>query len=334
MTGHAPVTPDYMRAWGTHAHGSPLYRHLVEVIAEDHELIRVINRIEHRPPPNVLFAAVQYLLMKGADPDLASFYASLTDDPEPSAEVDATFAGFVLSHEEEIVEIGHTRYTQTNECRRCVVLLPGVMEAPFHRFHLIDLGTSTGLNLAIDRYHYRWDDLEWGPKSSVVLEAESRGVNPRLHDIEVLSRIGLDLNPVDPTEPDQRMWLDALIWPEHASRRERLREALGLVRGIPIQMVAGDALVTLADVLAGLPAGEPAVVMNSFVLMQFTVEQREQLEEIVGSARTGRPIHRVSMEVLIKADSWARLSVDDGSGMREVGQAHPHGEWVELYARP
>jgi hypothetical protein len=25
--------------------------------------------------------------------------------------------------------------------------------------------------------------------------------------------------------------------------------------------------------------------------------------------------------------------VDDGSGEREIGLAHPHGEWLELYPR-
>ena len=28
------------------------------------------------------------------------------------------------------------------------------------------------------------------------------------------------------------------------------------------------------------------------------------------------------------------MRVDDGSAMMEIGQAHPHGEWIEIYARP
>jgi hypothetical protein len=38
------------------------------------------------------------------------------------------------------------------------------------------------------------------------------------------------------------------------------------------------------------------------------------------------------MDILEKTDDWAQLMVDDGSGARIVGQAHPHGEWVEIYA--
>ncbi len=36
-------------------------------------------------------------------------------------------------------------------------------------------------------------------------------------------------------------------------------------------------------------------------------------------------------EALDEPDDWAGLVVDDGSGATVVGQAHPHGEWIELY---
>jgi hypothetical protein len=326
-----PVTAEYMRDWGKHTHGSPLYAELVEVVAEDPELLRVMNRIGHLPPPNLMFGAVQYMLMGGEDGDLASHYRSIVGDPAPPDGVGPKFRGFVLAHEEEIVEMGNTRYTQTNECRRCVALLPMVAMAEFRAFHLIDVGASAGLNLGLDRYGYRYDDEEWHPDAEPLLEAESRGVAPELVEIEVLSRTGLDVNPLDPADESARRWLDALIWPEHVERRERLRTALDMVASLDIDMIAGDALETLPTALDRLPAGEPAVVMSSFTLNQFDAAQRDDLDSIVSVARSARPVHRVSMEVLDKADDWARLIVDDGNGASTAGQAHPHGEWIELY---
>ncbi|MFV1962332.1 MAG: DUF2332 domain-containing protein, partial [Acidimicrobiia bacterium] len=323
-----------VRGWAKHAHGTPLYAYLSEVIASNPTLMRVINLIEHTPHSNVLFAAVQFLLMEGADPDLARFYPSLTKHPRRLDEIDRPFTDFVLANEDEIVAIGGSRYTQTNECRRCVALLPAVMEASFESFHLVDIGTSAGLNLAIDRYRYKWDDLEWGPSGSLLLATELRGTAPRLHDIDVLSRTGLDLNPIGPGDLEDRAWLEALIWPEHHERRKRLRSALDLVAGLPVRFIAGDALLTLGDVLNGLPASEPAVVMSSFAMSQFTPEARLRIDEIVDVGRRTRPIHRISFELLPRSDDWTRLSVDDGSGPWEIGQAHPHGEWIELYARP
>ena len=95
--------------------------------------------------------------------------------------------------------------------------------------------------------------------------------------------------------------------------------------------MAGDALDTLPVALAGLPPAEPAVVVNSFTLIQFSAEQRDRLDAVVLAARADRPVLRVSMEVIDKTEDWARLTVDDGSGARTVGQAHPHGEWIELF---
>jgi hypothetical protein len=76
------------------------------------------------------------------------------------------------------------------------------------------------------------------------------------------------------------------------------------------------------------------VVINSLLLIQLTSEQQQRLDEIIDIARLLRPVFRVSFEVLVNANAWGTVSVDDGSGMTEIGQAHPHEEWIELYARP
>lgn len=227
--------------------------------------------------------------------------------------------------------MGNTRYTQTNECRRCVALLPMVLLAPFRAFHLIDVGTSAGLNLGLDRFGYRLGTREWQTDSTLVLEAESRGEPVAFDEIDLFSRVGLDLNPIDPADFGARRWLDALIWPEHVERRRRLRSALELVAGLDIEMIPGDATDTLPGVLERLGGGAPVVVMTSYTLGQFDPAQRERLESIVVGARKDRPVHRISMDSLDKSDDWAQLVVDDGSGPRTVGQAHPHGEWIELY---
>ena len=329
------VTPDSVLKWSEWAADSPLYQQLCVVVAEDDELMRVINRIEHRPQINIMFAAVQYLIAKGEGDDLAGYYPNLTPTPLPAAGVDAEFRDFILQHEAEIVEIGATRYTQTNECRRCVALLPMLWMTGLETFHLIDVGTSAGLNLLIDRYHYRWDNLEWGPQSPVRLEAISKGTMPDPVDIAIAGRTGIDLNPVDPRVPDERIWLEALVWPEHHGRRERLRAALEVAESMEIELVAGDALEVLPQVMESLPEDLPIVVMNSFVLNQFSDDQRSEFHELTRAARLRRQVYTVSMEAVAGHHApVATLSVDTGSGPEEVGVGHHHGEWVEFYVRP
>jgi hypothetical protein len=329
------ATPEYVREWARHAQSSPLYVELCGIIADDQDLLELMGRIEHTPKPNMFLGGVHFLLMGDSSSELAAFYPSLTADPRPSDVIAAVFHDFCLEHRDELIEIGATRYTQTNECRRCVALLPMIWESGFERFHLVDLGTSAGLNLALDRYSYRWGEVAWG-QGSVELETEVRGSPPVPRPIRVLSRIGLDLNPIDPKDEQDRRWLDALIWPEHHDRRRRLRLAFETLDELEIELVAGDAVETLPAVLDSLPAGEPVVVMNSFVLLQLESDDVAGIEEIAVAARGTRPVLRVSMEVTdIEGGTSAELLIDDGTGPRTVGSAQPHGEWLNLYqARP
>ena len=329
------VTPDQLKHWGKRAHGSPLYHSLANSIADDPELMDVIRKIDHRPQPNLLFGAVQFLLMRGQESVLTEHYASLVDHPRPPEEAGRPFKQFVLDNEQWIVDIANTRYTQTNEIKRCAALLPAVWETGLESFHLIEIGASAGLNLAMDLYRYRWSEVEWGPgDSSVLLDAGSRGgrVNPR--GFLAMSRTGLDLNPIDVDDEDDRDWLMALIWPEHHDRRARLRSALEIVATVPIEMVPGDASETLIDVVTSLPAGDPVIVMNSMVLIQFDRAQREALYEAVEVSSQDRILRRVSFEFLAAGDDWVTISADQGRGLAQIGKAHPHGEWIELYARP
>lgn len=324
------ITADYLADFAKHTTSSPLYTHLVSVIADHEELMRVTNLIEHTPQPLLLLAGVQFLLARDPDQPLARFYPNLTSRPDPVDQVDRSFTEFVLRHEEALLELGRERHTQTNEARRCVALLPAIWAGEHDQFHLVDVGTSAGLNLALDHYRYRWDGVEWGPESPVHLETELRGAHPAPRAIEIRSRTGLDLNPVDPADPDARDWLEALVWPEAEERRGRLRAALEVAAGLPIRLVAGDAVKTLPAVLDELPVGEPAVVMNSFTFNQLSKEQRSGIEDVVAGAREGRPVLRVWLELIDIEGQGADLKIDSGEGWLRVGEAQPHGEWLKL----
>lgn len=324
------LTPDQVRSWSKYAETSPLYTHLTEVIAGDDELMAVLNQIEHTPEPNILFAGVQFIMAREGGGALECHYPNFAGPGAPVEGSAGPFKEFVMANEAALVAIGRSRYTQTNECRRCVALLPAVWATGAARFHLVDLGTSAGLNMLLDRYAYRWGDVTWGGHSTVELTTESRGAAVEPREIDVLSRSGLDLHPVDPGDPEHRRWLEALIWPEHHDRRERLRAALSIAATAEMDLVAGDALTLLGSTLDALPEGEPAVVMHSFFLNQLDRPSRRRLGEILTESRERRPIYRISLEALDAENPAATLSIDTGQGLEDIGQAQPHGEWLEL----
>lgn len=304
------------------------------MIADDASLLSILNSVENLPRHNVLFAGVQYVMMRDGAGDLGLFYPNFTDEVADMDGIADVFGAFVRANAVELLELGRTRYTQTNESRRCVALLPGIWKTPATSFHLVDVGTSAGLNLHLDRYHYQWDATTWGSDSPVSLQTTMRGAGVVPREIDVLSRTGLDLNPIDPSDPNDRRWLEALIWPEHHERRKRLRASLVIAAENPVDMVKGDLFETLSKTLDSLPKRQPVVVLNSFILNQFAPERRDTLVGIFEEAGTDREIYRVSLEWLDENAEGADLGVSDGSGLVNVGVAQPHGEWLELYARP
>ena len=59
--------------------------------------------------------------------------------------------------------------------------------------------------------------------------------------LHVASRDGIDLDPIDLANPDQLLWLRALIWPEHVERHQQLIDAAIEFEDSDIRLHAGDA---------------------------------------------------------------------------------------------
>ena len=214
------VYEDFTR-WGEHARESPLYQFLAAQVARDEELLHVAEQIEQLPRPNMLFAAVQFLLEP--DDQLARFYASRTENPAPPEGSFPTFKSYVLDHVEEILELGRTRLVQTNEVRRVAALLPALMREADRLgepVHLVEVGAAAGLNLCLDRFQYDFGGLEFG-HSDVHLRVELEGdVDVPTRAPYVQRRVGIDKNPLDLNDPDDLRWLESLDLAGPVARRQ------------------------------------------------------------------------------------------------------------------
>jgi hypothetical protein len=178
------------------------------------------------------------------------------------------------------------RATQTNEPRRCAVLLPllAQVEGPVA---LLEVGASAGLCLYPDRYSYLYDgrriDPGTGP-STVLLECATTG-NPPIPDAlpEIVWRAGLDLNPLDVNNAQDTTWLETLIWPEQTERLERLRAAMEIVRAEPPRIVRGDAIDALPALVAEAPAHAALVIVSSAAIVYLMPQPRARFIEYVRS---------------------------------------------------
>ena len=103
------------------------------------------------------------------------------------------------------------------------------------RIELLEIGSSAGLNLLIDRYRFDLGGVAVGPaKSPVLIRPEWRGPPPPAVDIAIKSVRGVDIQPIDPTSPGAERRLLAYIWADHAIRFPRVSAAIDMIREQPL----------------------------------------------------------------------------------------------------
>lgn len=254
---------------------SPIYAEWAEGVAADDELIaRLLDLPRPKRQANLLFAAARRLgAGEGSYADLQSW---------------------LLDHWDDTRALMLERSTQTNEAGRCATLLPALarLDGPLA---LIEVGASAGLCLCPDRYSYHYTvteadgrepartirlDPPSGP-SPVLIDCELTNASPPEHLPDIAWRAGIDLNPIDVTDAQEREWLRSLIWPEHDVRRERLTAAAALVAEDPPRLVRGDLLDTVEELLAEVPPGTRPVVFHSAVLAYVDAEARSEFASLM-----------------------------------------------------
>lgn len=325
---------------------SPLYKGLANAIAADEAVLEVAAQARSRPVPNLLLAAVHYLLLAGNNHELRRFYPSLGGHPTEGAY--PVFREFVLAHRDEIIPLLHSRRVQTNEVARASVLLPalGLIATRTNGtpLALIEVGTSAGMLLLFDRFAYDYGDgvVCGNAGSPVRLRCETRGaIKPPVprQMPAVVSRVGIDLFPIDVSDPHAAMWLRALVWPDQTERFERLTRAIDLAKADPPALVAGDAFAAAPAALEQVGDSAVPVVFHCHTLNQFQPEDRERFIAMLAQASTGRTLYHLALEFASAGDEWPEMwlrTYRDGAllSLERLAKYQAHGDWVEWSLHP
>jgi hypothetical protein len=157
--------------------------------------------------------------------------------------------GAVDSHMEFLVRFVREQPVQTNEVARARHLLTGLRAVGAERVDLLELGTAGGLLLYLDRYGY--------------------GPSP-----EIVRRRGIDTHPIDVTTDEGAHLLEAFVWPDQIERLERLREAIEIVRADPPELIAGDYVDLVSELV-----DENTVVMSAVTTVYLDDERYAELVE-------------------------------------------------------
>lgn len=317
---------------------SRLYEFLSTEISRDKDLLELSSHASHgQPVPNLLFASVHYLLLSGSQHELQEFYPSITRDPRPFEGSFLPFKDFCLHHREEIINLLQTRLVQTNEIRRCTYLYPsfcyiyGKVKKPLS---LIEIGTSAGLQLLWDRYSYSYgtEDTYGDPDSSVHLTAQMRNGNvPGLsqNSPQVAWRMGIDLHVIDLSNKNDYLWLKSLIWSEHKERLELFERAVQLFNAHPVDLVEGDGVSLLPDVIEQVPTDSILCIFHTHVANQMSDDSKRKLIENVRVIGAKRDVFHLYNNI----SDIGKLHLDyfsNGTEFNEViGETDGHGRWFD-----
>ena len=145
--------------------------------------------------------------------------------------------------------------------------------------------------------------------------------------------MGIDLNPLDVHNPETVRWLRALIWPEHRDRAQRIEAALALAQQQSLEIIAGDAVDRLPEVLAQVPTKTTLCIYHSYALNQAPEPVRARIfAQIAAFART-RDLFRVCEEwyAHIPQAELELFCYRDGEVQHEkLSECEGHGRWLKF----
>lgn len=307
------VAENYRRFATQEAAGrSPRYETLALGVAGNEQVLDFLGELPAgKRQPNLLFAAARHLL--GGVPDIKDLRS------------------LVVGRGDQLASVMLQRRTQTNEPGRCATLLPALARIP-GPLAIIEVGASAGLCLHPTSYSYDYGSVQLAgtDPQAPTLRCAIRGGEPTLAIPEVVWAAGLDLNPLDPASPEDRSWLECLVWPDQPERAARLAGALDVAVRSPVEIHEGDLLEDLPALLDRVPEGATPVVFHSAVLVYVDEQVRARFATLLRE-RGVTWVANESPGVVVDIappdldTSPFVLSVDE----EPVAWTHPHGDWID-----
>ena len=269
---------------------------------------------EERPSslPVRMLASVHRLVLEGKAPKLAKFYPSVGG----SVDLQPAWEAFCETVQQSFNRLAQyiAAPVQTNDIERSAGLLGGfglIVRQARLPLRLLEIGTSGGLNLRWDRYYYQWAGGSWGsPQSPVHFENLFPGDHPSLpKTIEIIDRIGCDLNPINVGDPEGQLILLSHVFPDEKDRIKDLKAAIAIAQELPCQIHKASARDWLELQLEKPRAGTATVVFHSIVWQYLSDSEQQRIISTIEEAG-----HRASEKAPL---AWLRMEPDQDRAVSE-----------------
>lgn len=316
---------------------SPLYQVLSRTVARDELLLDLAAEARTgQQPANMLMAATHLIVLENPELPFARFFPSVRGDrAEPPEGAGAEFGAFCAEHRDALTAILRKRLVQTNAPGRGVSVRLAMHEISRRvggPVTFLEIGPSAGIQLRFERWAVETGGRRFGPPDApLTLRTEWRADTPPpdLDQIPpIRDRLGVDLHPVDATDPQERLWLQALVWPEHRDRLAGLAAALDAIAADPPTILQGDAIEMLPRLT--LPEDIPVVVFHAMVRLHVPADRRAAFDAAIAALSHRRRLFHVSLELAPHGHKAALLALRDSDGEdRDLARVEGHGRWIQ-----
>ena len=292
-------------------------------IAEEPVLLDLALKVPtERLPPLLLSAAITRLVAELRPQPLVGYYPRPGGSQPPRDDrFRPALCAFATAEREALSRLCAEHRYQMNEVGRCLDVLPALALASAgdpRPLALVDLGTGAGLGLHVDRYRYDYALPDGGhllagaASSTVTLSCDVRAGRPPVgpHPPSIGSRVGVDSEPLDLTDPATAAWLAACVPPE-ASAVTRFAAAAAVAAAHPVRMVRGDVVDVLRHVVAELPRDELLCLVDTYVHVFLPPPELARFVALVDEIGRERDLDWISIDPLVPLGPHATGTVQD-----------------------
>jgi len=286
--------------------------------------------------PLRLVGGLHALVLAEKAPDLSRVFSGERTAPDAVARA---LADTLIAHDAALLP-WLDGPPQTNEPGRSGALMTGLLHVAARlgpRIEIMEIGSSAGLNLLIDRYRFDLGGTVAGPETApVTIRPVWRGSPPPQVPIAFTRVRGCDVQPIDVTDATAAARLAAYVWVDNPQRQERLLSAIAMIRQQPMHLEKADAAAWVEARLAEPhPEGVTRTLMHSVVWQYLPPRTQARITaamEAAGRAATAqRPLAWVHMEPdrVFKRQEISVRMWPGGDDKKMVAIAQAHGAWVE-----
>ncbi|WP_165981134.1 DUF2332 family protein [Macrococcus lamae] len=280
---------------------SPLYSHIAKRMADDKELKVILTPLLITSQSLPLFMSSVLCTLYSHDSELRDYYANFSEEVKTFDDHGyEVFKSFIIEHIDSIVFMTNNGDLKKNIVERSAVLVPIfnriVKEAGCDRFNVIEIGSKAGLLLNYDWYKYTFNkSVTVGEVDDINIKVKLKGYNHSL--LKPLEhphmKYGISESVIHLENDDDFHWMLSLLYPEEIKRRKNLLKARNIYLEHPVNLLEGDELMLLEQVLDDLPSDEPIIIFHVHHIKNWSDEKKASFLSLISRKASEKEIYHV-----------------------------------------